>query len=41
MKKSSRINQFAKTPLFIAMACAGWMSAAQAGEVIDLPEFNT
>lgn len=36
MKKINRVMPFAKTPLVIAIACAGWMGAAQAGEVIDL-----
>ena len=36
MNKTNNITPFTKTPLVIAIACAGWMSAAQAGEVIDL-----
>ena len=36
MKKIINVTPFSKTPLVIAIACAGWMGAAQAGEVIDL-----
>lgn len=36
MKEISTAAQFTKTPLVIAIACAGWMGTAQAGEILDL-----